>query len=276
VSRFLVPTPDLAAVVLAAGAGRRLRPLTTIQPKPLCPIANVPLIELAFAEVTTWIGPPTADRVAVNAHHLADQVIAWVADRAHVSVEQPIALGTAGALGQLRGWLDGRSALVRNTDVWRRGPVPASFVAEWDGVRPRLLVVRDAPRADFDGGWRYAGLSLLPWTIAHTIPAEPAGLYEAVWRAAERDGQLDLVSSEAEFIDCGTPTNYLRANLAASGGASVIGPGAVVEGELVRSVVWPDGVVRRDERLVECIRVGTDLTVPAGGLSDDVPRDRDR
>jgi len=87
------------------------------------------LIELAFAEVTTMLGPLTPDFVAVNAYHLADQVVAWVGDRAHVSLEAPIALGTAGAIGQLRAWLDGRDALIRNTDVGRGGAVPASVLS---------------------------------------------------------------------------------------------------------------------------------------------------
>jgi hypothetical protein len=65
------------------------------------------------------------------------------------------------------------------------------------------------------------------------------------------------------FFDCGTPPDYLAANLVANDGRSVIGPGAVVEGELVRSVVWPSGRVRRDERLVEAIRAGEHVTVDA-------------
>jgi MurNAc alpha-1-phosphate uridylyltransferase len=252
-------TTDVAAVVLAAGEGRRLRPLTGIRPKPLCPINNVPLIASALDEVERLLGAASEKKVAVNAHHLADQVAAWVGTRAHLSIEQPVALGTAGAIGQLRDWLDGRDVLIRNSDVWRGGPAPAMFVAEWDHERPRLLVVRDEQRADFAGGYRFAGLSLLPWSIARDLPAEPTGLYELVWR----DHELDLVITEVPFIDCGTPSDYLRANLAASGGESVIGVGAVVDGEVVRSVVWPGGVVRRGERLVECIRVGADLTVPA-------------
>jgi MurNAc alpha-1-phosphate uridylyltransferase len=62
-------------------------------------------------------------------------------------------------------------------------------------------------------------------------------------------------------IDCGTPQDYLAANLAWSGGVSVIGAGAVVAGEVVESVVWPDAVVRAGERLVRCIRAGDRITV---------------
>src|SRR4051812_32998597 len=147
---------DLAALVLAAGAGRRLQPLTDLRPKPLCPVNNVPLIEFAFAEVESLVGPSSPSRVAVNAHHLADQIETWVGDRAHLSRESPVALGTAGAIGKLRDWIGGRAVLIRNADVWRGGGVPASFVQQWDGVRPRLLVVRDEERADFAGGYRFA------------------------------------------------------------------------------------------------------------------------
>ena len=63
------------------------------------------------------------------------------------------------------------------------------------------------------------------------------------------------------FVDCGTPADYLRANLAANGGQSVVGPGAVVDGELVRSVVWAGAHVRAGERLVDAIRATDEVTV---------------
>lgn len=239
----------LAALVLAAGRGTRLRPLTDLRPKPLCPVANVPLLGRAL-DVATEVTP----YVAVNAHHLASQVVSYVGDRAHVSVE-PEALGTAGAVGNLRPWLDGRDVLVLNGDAYRPGSL-ASFVAGWSGERVRLLVVRDPERGDF-GEWRYAGAALHPWSSVASLRAEPAGLYEAVWR----DADPELVPWEGTFVDCGTVRDYLAANMHASGGAPVVGEGAVVEGELVRSVVWPGGVVRRDELLVDCVRVGADLTV---------------
>ncbi len=254
---------SVAALVLAAGSGTRLRPLTERVPKPLCPVANLPLLDRALGLAEEALGVRGPEHVAVNAHDLAGQILAHVGGRAHVEVEQPEALGTAGAVANLRGWLAGRAVLVVNGDAYLDGADPHGFVAGWDGARPRLLVVHDPGRADFPGGWRFAGLSLLPAADAERIPVRPAGLYEAVWRQAQDEGRLDLVPTAATFVDCGTPREYLRANLLASGGESVVGPGAVVAGELVRSVVWPGGVVRRGERLVECIRVGADLTVEA-------------
>jgi N-acetyl-alpha-D-muramate 1-phosphate uridylyltransferase len=239
----------LAAVVLAAGRGTRLRPLTDLRPKPLCPVGNVPLLSFGLAiarEVTPY--------VAVNACHLADQVVDFAGSSAYVSVE-PEPLGTAGALGFLRPWLDGRDVLVLNGDAYRPGSL-RSFVDGWDGTRVRLLVVRDPERGDF-GEWRYAGAALHPWASVAALPATPAGLYEAVWR----DADPELVPWDGAFVDCGTVRDYLAANMLASGGAPVVGDGAVVEGTLERSVVWDGGVVRPGEHLVDCVRVGVDLTV---------------
>ncbi len=244
-----------AALVLAAGTGSRLKPLTNLRPKALCPIDNVPLVDRALAS----IAHAGISAVAVNAHHLADQIVAHLAGRAHLSNEQPVALGTAGAVGALRDWLDGRPVLICNSDAYGDADL-RRLLTGWNGEHPRVLVIRDPARTDF-GQWRFAGASLLPWSYANQLPATPAGLYETVWRAADARGELEFIEHAGAFIDCGTPQDYLAANLHASGGASVVGAGAVVSGELVRSVVWPGSVVHADERLVDSVRTNTGLTV---------------
>lgn len=244
-------------VVLAAGLGTRLRPLTDVRPKALCPVANVPLVDWALARVRT-----VAEDVAVNVHAGRAQMEEHLAGAGvHVSVEADAPLGTAGALGRLRDWIAGRPVLVGNADAWHRLDVRA-LLDGWDGERPRLLVVHDPSRGDF-GPWRYVGSTLLSWRTVARLEATPSGLHDLVWMPALAEGALELVEAAGEFFDCGTPADYLAANLCASGGDSVVGEGAVVVGELVRSVVWPGGVVRRGERLVESIRVGADLTVDA-------------
>ena len=250
-------TVSPVGVVLAAGLGTRLRPLTDVRPKALCPVNNVPLVDSALARVRS-----VAAEVAVNVHAGRAQMEGHLAGvGVHVSVEADAPLGTAGALGNLRDWIAGRPVLVGNADAWHRLDVRA-LVEGWDGERPRLLVVHDPARGDF-GPWRYVGSTLLPWRIAAELQPTPSGLHDRVWMPALATGALELVEAEGEFFDCGTPADYLVANLCASGGESVVGEGAVVEGELVRSVVWPGGVVRTGERLVESIRVGADLTVDA-------------
>src|SRR5256885_11177075 len=96
--------PELAAVVLAAGAGARLRPLTDLVPKALCPVNNVPLIDMALERVRS-----VSEHVAVNVHYRRQQLERHLAGRGvHLSAEEPEALGTAGAIGNLRDWIDGR------------------------------------------------------------------------------------------------------------------------------------------------------------------------
>jgi NDP-sugar pyrophosphorylase family protein len=254
----------VAGVVLAAGLGERLRPLTTLRPKALCPVGGVPLLDHALDRLRPYVGA-----TAVNAHHFSDAVVAHVGDRAYVQVERPQPLGTAGALGLLRDWLDGRDVLLTNSDAYTPHGL-AELVSGWDGERCRLLAtpVRPGERADFvpDGtGVRYVGSCLLPWTAVRGLAPEPSGLYEVLWRDLP-SSRLDLVVTGAPVVDCGRPADYLAANLMASGGASVIGEGAVVEGSVERCVVWPGAYVGPREHLVEVVRAGSrhqPLTVAA-------------
>lgn len=248
----------LCAVVLAAGAGTRLRPLTTLRPKALCPVGADTLLDRALARLA-GLGLRGPGRVAVNAHHLAGMVAAAVGDRAHLSVEEPEALGTAGAVGALRSWVDGRDVVVCNADAYLTGDV-GHLLDGWSGERPRLLAVDDPARADF-GPLRFAGVSLLPAAEAALLRPEPTGLYEVLWRRARAEDRLELAAHAGTFVDCGTPADYLAANLHTSGGAGVVGTGAVVEGTVERSVVWPDARVHPGEHLVEQVRTDTGLTV---------------
>jgi len=254
-------TGGLCAVVLAAGAGTRLAPLTDLRAKALCPVGRRTLLDRTMDRLAAS-GLAGPDLVAVNAHHHADQIVAAVGHRAHLSVEQPEALGTAGAIAALRDWTAGRAVLVCNSDAYLADADTADLTRRWSGEHPRLLVVRDPERADF-GEWRFAGMSLLPGGTAARLETVPSGLYEVVWRDAWAKSELELTPFAGSFVDCGTPTDYLLANLHSTGGSSVVGAGAVVEGRLTRSVVWPGGYVGPHEHLVESIRVGRDLTVAA-------------
>ncbi|MBW3603809.1 MAG: NTP transferase domain-containing protein [Actinobacteria bacterium] len=250
-------------MALAAGAGTRLRPLTTLQPKALCPVDNIALLDRAVANVHSHVVG-----VAVNAHHLADRIVEHLDGQFHVSVEQPVALGTAGALGKLRDWIGGRDVLLCNADAYLPGGLD-HLVAGWDRQRCRLLVVATSAPGDFTdagGPVRYVGACLLPWRLVSALSPEPSGLHEVLWRTEAAAGRLDLVRHTATAIDCGTPADYLRANLHASNGRSVIGAGATVEGRIERCVVWSDAHVGSDEHLIDCVRAGTrdaPLTVPA-------------
>jgi hypothetical protein len=248
---------SLAAVVLAAGAGTRLSPLTSVRPKALCPVGDRPLVDHALARVEAVVGAGS-DRVAVNAHAHREQLAGHVAGRAFLSVEEPQALGTAGAVARLRPWLDGRPALVVNGDAWAPGAL-GPLVDGWDGERVRVLVASD-PALPLGPATCVLG-SLLPPADVAALPDGASGLTTVCWRPAAAAGRLEQVGGPRPFVDCGRPGDYLAANLAASGGAPVVGQGAEVQGTLERSVVWPGGVVRRGEHLVDAVRVGDWLTV---------------
>ncbi|WCN80058.1 nucleotidyltransferase family protein [Micromonospora sp. LH3U1] len=276
---------ELCAVVLAAGEGTRLRPLTERLPKALCPVGNVPLLDRALTRLG-GLGLAGPARVAVNACYLGEQVVAHVGDRAHLSVEPGDPLGTAGGVANLRDWIDGRPVLVGNADAYLAdpaappGPDVAALLDGWDGHTVRLL---GQPAADpaapgtFSGHY-FTGFSLLPWRLVRDLPAVFSNLVRALWRPAEAAGDLEVVPYAGTFYDTGTPADYLAANLhAAAGGAivdpsatvtgrcveSVVGAGARVNGDVWRTVVWPGATVREGERLRDAIRAGDGCTVPA-------------
>ncbi len=259
---------EVAGLVLAAGEGRRLRPLTDLRPKALCPIGGVPLVDLALERVGAAV-----DEVAVNVHHGRDQLLAHLEATwpgVHASIEEPVALGTAGALSQLRPWLAGRAVLVHNADAWTQADL-AAFVAGWDGSRVRVLLAGAAQLGPRVG----LGATLVPWSEVATLPAVPAGLYETTLAPAAEEGRLDVVVHAGPFVDCGTPARYLAANLAAverarvaGGGSSIIDPRARIDGQVQASVVgaahvvghvdrcvlWDGAVVEADERLSQVVR----------------------
>jgi mannose-1-phosphate guanylyltransferase/MurNAc alpha-1-phosphate uridylyltransferase len=249
--------PDsLAALVLGAGAGRRLRPLTRLRPKILCPVGGVPLVDLAVDRVRAL-----TPRVAVNARYHHDAIAEHLAGRAHVSDERAHAeeLGTAGAVAALRPWLDGRAAVVVNGDTWTDVPL-APLLDGWDGERVRVLVWSPTPVAELVPGAPVVA-SLVPAADVDRLPVTPLGLSNGLWWPAAAAGRLEVVSADGRFVPCDRPRDYLRANLTASGGGSVVGAGARVDGDVVRSVVWDGAVVAPGERLVDAIRADGRVTV---------------
>ena len=271
------PTAEVCAVVLAAGEGQRLRPLTELLPKALCPVGNVALLDRALARIG-GLGLSGGSEVAVNAAYLADQVVTHVGDRAHLSVEPDGPLGTSGGIGRLRGWIDGRGVLIGNADAYLADPQRepgkdiAALLEGWTGETVRMLT-RPLPPGSTDGfsGHRFAGFSLLPWRYVRDLTDQPTDLVRTAWRPAEAAGELELIIYDGAYIDTGTPADYLRANLHAAAGLtdptaaltgrateSVVGAGAEVRGIVTHCVIWPGATVHEGESLRNAIRAGKD------------------
>ena len=108
----------MRAMVLAAGLGTRLLPLTGRRPKCLMPVMNRPLLELCFQ----GLAARKTERVVVNTHHLAPMVRAWLAQNHPKGMEvmesfEPEILGTGGGLVAAREHLGEEPFLLLNADV---------------------------------------------------------------------------------------------------------------------------------------------------------------
>ena len=221
------------AVVLAAGFGTRLRPLTLVRPKPLLPVWGVPMLERILRMLESW----GVEEIAVNAHWQAPQVRQFVWNRkgrAKVTVaEEPEILGTGGVLNPLRGFLgDGPFWLV-NGDVVAEGldPQPIAdafarsgeFAACWlsDTQGPRTVEADPEGRicnwkSDVPGDvgtYTYCGCALLSRQVLDYLP--PSGfstIVQAYEKAMMEDAKFVVGVAEAHAFwgDAGTLESYLE------------------------------------------------------------------
>jgi len=108
----------MRAMILAAGFGTRLRPLTDRTPKPLVPVAGFPMI----AYPLTLLRAAGIKEVVINLHHLGEQIREALGDGSRYgvsieySVEDPI-LDTGGAIRKARSFLDRGTFVVLNSDM---------------------------------------------------------------------------------------------------------------------------------------------------------------
>ena len=232
--------------MLAAGFGTRMRPFTDNVPKPLLTVDNEEILARALHH-----GGRLASRSIVNAHYLAPQIEEFVAPLDVEVSREPGVLGTAGAVGRIRDWLGDDDLLILNGDTWI-GEIGHSFVQDWDRERPRLLVQDTGREADF-GTSRFIGASLLPNGAARRLEERESGLYEEVWRSAP---SLDLVATNTPAFDCGTPEEFLAANLSVSGKPAVIHPTARPGGPVIRSVLLREASTEPGSTCIGEIRDG--------------------
>jgi NDP-sugar pyrophosphorylase family protein len=147
-------TGRLRALVLAAGLGTRLRPLTNVVPKPLLPVAGLPLLGHSLQQLAA----AGCEAAAINLHHLGDQIRRCFGDSFSgmrlVYSEEPELLGTLGALYPLKDFFaDAGQIVLLNGDSLCRWPLKKllrRFQAD-RALATLLLTARTAP-AEFGGG----------------------------------------------------------------------------------------------------------------------------
>lgn len=266
----MVGDVGVCGVILAAGRGTRLAPFSDTRPKPSFPIGAQSLLERAVATVRPYV-----EDIALNVSGHADWFAANTPPGVTTFDEGADPLGTAGGVYNMRDWIDGRDVVVLNSDSVVFGDV-GDFIDGRDQAPTRLLVTLDRGSPDFDDLWRFVGLSTMTSATIAEIGPDTEDLYRDLWKGQLSDGEVDLVPFSGLAIDAGTPANLLAANLVASGGRSVVEPGASVHGTVEQCVVLAGADVRADEHLRLCIidaasrfdlRSDAVVSIPSGSVS---------
>ncbi len=268
-----------AALVLTAGLGTRLDPLTRLVAKPAVPLGPLTLIE----RVLDWVRRQGVHDVVLNLHHRPATLTTVVGDGAHLNMrvryswEQPV-LGSAGGPRRALPLLDGDPILIVNGDTLSDFDLaPMAAAHEATGADVTLAVVPNpapdhynglvldeagrvtgfVPRGRAAGSWHFIGVQIARRHVfdglIDGVPAETvAGIYRDI--VAAGGGRIRGFRAETRFIDVGTPRDYLEAALTF---AEDPRPG------ITRSVLWPEARVPTGVVLDECVVAGP-VRLPPG------------
>ncbi|MGE0640686.1 MAG: sugar phosphate nucleotidyltransferase [Thermoanaerobaculia bacterium] len=291
-----MPAPRLRALVLAAGRGERLRPLTATVPKPLLPVAGRPLVAWTLARLRD----AGCEAVALNLHHLGERIRTTFGDSFRgmplVWSDEPELLGTGGALPPLRDFFaPADEVAVVNGDSLCRWPFEA-LLREHRKHRPAatLLVARNIAPRPFGGGVAIEGRGIVafrPTALAHAgarrhrvfagaqivarpllerLSPGPSDLVSAFYEPLLADGAPLLAIETARlWHDLGTPGRYLEGVLdfafrgSTKAWRAVRGAEVGERVDLRRTVVEAGAQVATGARLRNCL-VLPGATVGAG------------
>jgi len=292
----------LPTMVLTAGVGSRLDPITRLVAKPAVPLAGLTLVE----RVLGWLRSQGAHDVVLNLHARPETIAAVIGDGAHLGLrvryswEQPL-LGSAGGPRRALPLLDSDVFVIVNGDTLCEidlapmiarhrdsraavtlglipNPAPDRYnIVQLDdadrvmGVVPkRPGLVPAGPTSLAEAGWHFVGIQIVNASVFDPLPdGEPTETVAGIYRTLMRE-QPDVVRGwriDAPFLDVGTPREYLNAALALSTqtDANACEPGSTIDSSarLTRTVVWTGAAVGADSELSNCIVV-TGASVPAG------------
>ncbi|XUU60399.1 nucleotidyltransferase family protein [Erythrobacter sp. HA6-11] len=217
------------AMVMAAGLGKRMRPLTASQPKPLVRVAGKPLIDHALDR----LAEAGVAKAVVNVHYLADALEAHVKERAKpavtVSDEREALLETGGGMIKAQPHLPDPFFCLNADNIWLDGPRNAfhDLSRVWDAERmdALLLVVPHSRAANFTGPgdfhmgaegrlrrrqtgriapFIYTGIQL----VSHRLLRDaPDGKFSTnvLWTRAMEEDRLFGTSFTGQWFEVGTP-----------------------------------------------------------------------
>ena len=273
----------MKAMVLAAGLGTRLRPLTHEIPKPVVPVLGRPLCGWAME----FLREHGATEFLLNLHHgpeaVRERVLSWAGGRFPTEfLFEPQILGTGGGIGNAREFLRGGTFLTANSDVVARFPLGEAVARHRAGGALATLVlfpdparrytpvrIREdgriagfgagAPAGAFEGF--YTGYQVVePELLEHIPRGRPSCIIRETYEPLiARGAPILACMSDGLFLDFGTPADYLTATLAllAEGHPdprvfvhprAIVGIGAMVGPDAVveeGAVVGPGASVRR-------------------------------
>ena len=217
------------AMVLAAGLGKRMRPITDTIPKPLVEIAGRTLLDLGL----DCLAEAGVSRAVVNVHYLPDQIVRHLRGRKApeilISDESDRLLDSAGGLVKARSLLGDRPFFVLNADTFWIDGGRSNLVRlseEWDEARMDILLMLCRPDqatghsggTDFllatggrlarsrgdPTGLIYAGAAILHPRILTSAEAEPHSL-NRYFDTAIAAGRLFGMMLDGKWITVGTP-----------------------------------------------------------------------
>ena len=229
-------TPIRTAMILAAGLGKRMRPLTATRPKPLVEVAGKPLLDHVLDRLRT----AGIMRAVVNVHYLAAAVEAHLKDQAQdieilISDETSQLLETGGGVVKALPLIEDDTFLVVNSDnLWVDGPIDAIRLLEqrWDEAKmDALLLVVPLSQANCHGGvgdfrmdpvgrlsrrapgkpgpFVYTGVQIASRRLFRDAPAG-AFSTNLLWNRAMAEGRVYGVVHEGLWFDVGTPQAIAR------------------------------------------------------------------
>ncbi|MBO0724208.1 MAG: NDP-sugar synthase [Blastocatellia bacterium] len=288
----------MKAMILAAGFGTRLWPLTVGRTKPAIPFLNRPLIVYTIEHLKRF----GVRNLIVNLHHEPDSVRAQIGDgsdyglRIDYSIEEPEILGTSGALDRVRDQLDKETFVVINgkiiTDIdlgaaiatHRDRQALATLVLLPNHKRERfseVKVTEDGRIAEFAGSpapdgpqspLMFTGIHILEPGIFDYIPR---GVFSDsvrdVYPKAMADGKIiaaHIAGGDSLWRELSTIERYLTISLEflrREGRDTIMDEGSEIESgaTVERTVLWKRARVERGARLTECV-IGDGVIIPPG------------